>query len=101
MRNHMHLVVQTPLPNFGAGMQRLLGTYASYLNRRHDMSGHRFKRPFKSEPIKDERQLAAAIAYTAANPIRAGLCSEEAEWRWSSHGSGPCPHRPHVMAATH
>ena len=93
MRNHFHLVVQTPSPNFSAGMQRLLGTYAQYFNWRYSLSGHLFKRPFKSEPIKDEAQFAAAIAYVAANPVRAGLCAEVADWRWSSHGAVPDVHR--------
>jgi putative transposase len=97
MRNHVHLVVQTPLPNFGEGMQRLLGTYAKYLNWRYDGSGHVFKRPFKSERIKDERQLAATIEYVANNPVRAGLCAGPADWCWSSHGGDRNVHREAVL----
>ena len=93
MRNHFHLVVQTPEANFSAGMQRLLGTYAQYFNWRYGLPGHLFKRPFKSEPIRDDVQLLTAIAYVAANPVRAGLCAEEADWRWSSHGAAPDVHR--------
>ena len=43
-------------------MQRLLSAYVRYFNRRHKRGGHLFKRPFKSEPIKDERQFATAVA---------------------------------------
>jgi REP element-mobilizing transposase RayT len=100
MRNHVHLVVQTPLPNLGKGMQRLLGTYVCFFNRRHPRSGHLFKRPFKSERIRDERQLAAAIAYVAANPVNAGLCATEAAWRWSSHGEGFDIHRQALRGDT-
>jgi putative transposase len=93
MRNHFHVVVQTPLPNFGQGMQRLLGAYAAYFNRRYDRPGHLFNRPFKSERIRDELQLAVAIEYVAVNPVRAGLCADASEWRWSSHGAGNDVHR--------
>jgi putative transposase len=93
MGNHVHLVVQTSLPNFGEGMQRLLSTYVQFFNRRYERSGHLFKRPFKSERIRDERQLAAAIEYVAANPVRAGLCATARDWRWSSHGSARDFHR--------
>src|SRR4051812_29483966 len=87
MSNHVHLVVQTPLPNLGEGMQRLLGTYGKFFNWRYERSGHVFRRPFKSERINDERQLAVAIAYVAENPVRAGLCASSDAWPWSSHGS--------------
>ncbi len=93
MSNHVHLVVHTPLPNLGEGMQRLLGTYGKFFNWRYERSGHVFRRPFKSERIKDERQLVTAITYVAENPVRAGLCASADEWRWSSHGAmddAPC-----------
>ena len=97
MRTHVHLVVQTPRANFGEGMQRLLGTYAQYFNWRHEKSGHLFKRPFKSERIKDERQRNTAVAYVAANPVKAGLCAADSDWLWSSHGSAPCRYRRALM----
>jgi putative transposase len=101
MRNHFHIVVQTPLPNLGEGMQRLLGAYAAYFNRRYERPGHLFNRPFKSERISDERQLAVAIEYVALNPVRAGLCADPTEWRWSSHGSGNDVHRNALGMGVH
>jgi REP element-mobilizing transposase RayT len=71
MRNHFHLVVITTSANFSAGMQRLLSAYVRYFNGRHKRGGHLFKRPFKSEPIKDERQLAIAISYVGDTPVTA------------------------------
>jgi REP element-mobilizing transposase RayT len=93
MGNHVHLVIETCDGNLGRGMQRLLGTYARFFNRRHDRMGHLFGTTFKSEPIADDDQLATAIAYVAANPVRAGLCKVEGEWQWSSHGGAACVHR--------
>src|SRR3954464_6892704 len=87
MTNHVHLVIQTPEPNLGDGMQRLLGTYGKFFNWRYERPGHVFTRPFKSERIKDERQLVAAVEYCAENPVRAGLCDSTTDWRWSSHGA--------------
>ena len=34
--------------------------------------------------MRDERHLRAAISYTHENPVKAGLCGEAREWRWSS-----------------
>ena len=98
MRNHFHLVVITATANFSAGMQRLLSAYVRYFNRRHMRGGHLFKRAFKSEPIKDERQLAIAVAYVGNNPVRAGMCTEASEYRWSSHGEGDDAHRASLMS---
>ena len=35
MRNHFHLVIETPQANLVAGMKWLLGTYTGRFNRRH------------------------------------------------------------------
>lgn len=83
MRNHIHLVIETPLPNLGDGMRRLNGTYGTFFNRRYERSGHVFKRPFGSERITDEAHFAIAIEYVAKNPVTAGLCARPEEWRWS------------------
>ena len=97
MRNHFHLVTTTATANFSAGMQRLLSAYVRYFNHRHKRGGHLFKRPFKSEPIKDERQLGIAISYVADNPVRAGICEDAGDYRWSSHGTCEDPHRAWLM----
>jgi REP-associated tyrosine transposase len=39
MGNHFHLVVMTPVPNLGYGMQRLNSTYGTHVNRRYGRSG--------------------------------------------------------------
>lgn len=36
--------------------------------------------------IRNEKHLRATIAYIEQNPVKAGLCSNEADWRWSSAG---------------
>ena len=45
MRNHFHLVVETPQPNLVVGMKWLLGTYTMRFNRRHREFGHLFECP--------------------------------------------------------
>lgn len=48
MRNHFHLVVETPQANLIAGMQWLLGTSTARFNRRHKVFGHLFGGRYKS-----------------------------------------------------
>ena len=54
MRNHFHLVVETPEPNLSVGMKWLLQTYSSRFNRRHKFFGHVFSGRYKA-PLVDGR----------------------------------------------
>lgn len=85
MHNHVHLLVMTPEPCLGRGMQRLHGVYAQYFNRRHSRSGHLFQGRFGTKVMRSDAQLLLAARYIARNPVKAGLCGEPTEYRWSSH----------------
>jgi putative transposase len=84
MGNHYHLLVETPVPNLSDGMQRLLGPYAQLFNKRHESVGHVYQGRFGSRRIRDEVHLITTFRYIARNPVEAGLCAAEHEWRWSS-----------------
>jgi putative transposase len=86
MPNHVHLLVETPFANLGAGMQRLHGDYAHVFNERHGRSGHVFQGRYGSVRITTDEQLWTTAAYVALNPVAAGLCQAPEEWPWSSHG---------------
>ena len=85
MDNHLHLLVETPMPNLGSGMQWLHGRFAQLFNERHDRSGHVFQGRFGSVPMKGEGHLWTTVGYIAWNPATAGLCPRPADWHWSSH----------------
>jgi putative transposase len=42
MRNHFHLVIETPQPNLVPGMTWLMGLYTKRFNIRHKLCGHLF-----------------------------------------------------------
>jgi REP-associated tyrosine transposase len=85
MDNHLHLLVETPKPNLGAGLQRLQAPYAKTFNARHGTVGHLFQGPTRSKRINDDVHLITTLRYIARNPVAAGLCAAEADWPWSSH----------------
>lgn len=94
MTNHLHLLVETPEPNLGRGMQRLQGRYGLTFNRRHGHVGHLFQGRYGAVRVTSDEQLITVVRYIAANPMQAGLCRDESEWRWSSaaafrSGQGP------------
>jgi REP element-mobilizing transposase RayT len=89
MDNHVHLLIETPHPNLGIGVQRLHGVYARRFNDRHRHSGHLFQGRYGVVPIKSDEQLYAVVRYLAMNPVAAGLCSRPQDWRWSSCSRPP------------
>ena len=98
MQNHVHLLVQTPGADLGRGMQRLHGVYAQYFNRRHGRSGHLFQGRFGTKVMRSDAQLLLAARYIARNPVKAGLCGEATEWRWSHHRATLNGSRPGWLA---
>jgi REP element-mobilizing transposase RayT len=83
MNNHVHLLLETPLPNLSEGMQRIQSRYAQRFNRRHDRSGHLFQGRFKSVRVVSDAQLITVTRYIAMNPVEAGLCESAELWHWS------------------
>ncbi|HWY75166.1 MAG TPA: transposase, partial [Verrucomicrobiae bacterium] len=48
MRNHYHLLVETPEGNLVAGMKWLQGAYTQRYNARHEVFGHLFQGRYKA-----------------------------------------------------
>src|ERR1022692_4063006 len=89
MRNHFHLVIETPQPNLVAGMKWLLGTYTSRFNRRHKQFGHLFSGRYKSLIVDGSGSgyLRTVCDSVHLNPVRAKRLRPEQKRRdfaWSS-----------------
>ena len=89
MRNHFHLVVETPKPNLVAGMKWFLGTLTARFNRRHRLPGHLFAGRYKALVVDSESPgyFRTVCEYVHLNPVRARLLSMEApirDYAWSS-----------------
>lgn len=84
MPNHVHFVV---VPSEKGGLARLMQhphrRYAWRINKRMNWQGHLWQARFYSCPM-DERHLIAAVRYVELNPVRARLCEDPRDWRWSS-----------------
>jgi putative transposase len=84
MSNHVHLLVETPRPNLGAGMQQLHGRYAQGFNERHRVAGHVFQGRYGARKIRDDIHLVTAHRYVEGNPVEAALVARPEDWPWSS-----------------
>ena len=87
MRNHYHLLVETPRANLDDAMQRLNGTYAMRFNRHHERTGHVFQGRYGTKLITDDDYALTVVRYIAANPVQAGVCAAPEDWPWSSYAA--------------
>ena len=84
MRNHYHLVIQTPEPNLSRGMHWLNGAYAAWFNRVHGRSGHLFGGRFKAFLVEKDSYFTRVLRYVVLNPVRAKIVRRPEDYRWSS-----------------
>jgi len=91
MRNHFHLVLETPEANLVVGMKWLLGVYTKRFNIRHKECGHLFAGRYKALHVEGsgDGYLRTVCDYVHLNPARAGLLKggQPLEgFPWSSYG---------------
>jgi len=105
MRNHFHLVIETPEANLVAGMKWLLGVYTTRFNIRHRWCGHLFAGRYKALPVEASGNgyLQTVCDYVHLNPVRAGLLADGQaleSFAWSSYADYiKAPRETSVLAA--
>ncbi len=87
MSNHYHLLLETPKANLSLAMRQLNGLYAQSFNRRHGRCGHVFQARFRSILVQKESHLLRCARYIVRNPVRARMCEQPGQWRWSSYNA--------------
>jgi putative transposase len=92
MTNHFHLLLR---PEVGQSISRILQSltvaHTWRYHKRHRSSGHVWQGRFKSPLIQDDAHLLVVLRYIEANPLRAKLVTNLADYQWSSfpcHGLG-------------
>lgn len=84
MDNHIHILIQEIDNNLSTAMRSLCTSYALYINKKYQRTGHLFDNRYRSETISDDKYLFAALRYIHQNPVKAGICSNVEDYRWSS-----------------
>ena len=84
MNNHIHLlVVPERETSLSSGVGMVHRHYSRMVNLREDTHGYLFQGRFFSCPLADY-YLPAVLKYIALNPVRAGICKQASEYKWSS-----------------
>jgi REP element-mobilizing transposase RayT len=95
MRNHYHLLLETPRANLAAFMQQLNTSYTMRYNVRHARVGHVFSGRYKAKLVAGDEYLLALTRYVHLNPVQieemrgrplAERITALREYRWSSYG---------------
>ena len=69
MRNHAHLLCETPQANLSAFMHKLQTAYTVYYNLRHRRAGHLMQGRFGAEPVAGDEYLLKLSRYIHLNPV--------------------------------
>ena len=87
MDNHVHFVIRENQGNLSSYIKGISIGYVCYFNKKYGKAGHLFYDRFKSEAIKNEGQLLAAIRFVHNNPVKENIAREDGEYKWSSYNS--------------
>ena len=84
MTNHIHLIA---VPKTKDGLATAIGQahqrYTRIINFRQKKRGYLFQGRFHS-CVMDKPYFLAAVAYVELNPVRAKVCAQAWDYRWSS-----------------
>ncbi|HET7672741.1 MAG TPA: transposase [Burkholderiales bacterium] len=86
MPNHVHLLVSPDRPGGVALMMQDVGRrYVRIFNDVYKRTGTLWEGRYKAAMIDSERYLLVCQRYIELNPVRAGLVSAPADYRWTSY----------------
>jgi putative transposase len=91
LNNHFHLLIRPLETTISRIVQSLLVSHTQRYHKHYRSGGHVWQGRFKSPIIQDDEHMLTVLRYIEANPLRAGIVIDAAEYRWSSysvHGMG-------------
>jgi len=104
VRNHYHVVNETPNANLVSGTAWLQSTYTIRLNNRRKLTGHVLSGRYKAQVVEGSGNgyLRSACDYVHLNPVRARLLAPEDRllanpWRNFPWYLAAREHRPHWL----
>ncbi len=86
MKNHYHLLLETPRSNLSQILHHINGAYTNYYNAKRKRAGHLFQGRYKSILVDKDAYCQELSRYIHLNPVRAGIAYSASEYPWSSYG---------------
>lgn len=98
MPNHIHLLIEAVISrNISKFMHWLNRGYTGYFNAQYSKVGHLWQGRFKSRPIIKGQYLIHCANYIEANPVRAELVNDIANYRWTSYRERCLLSKSHIL----
>lgn len=69
MKNHVHLLAETPQANLSSFMHKVQTAYTVYYNLRHKRAGHLMQGRFGAKPVDGDEYLLKLSRYIHLNPV--------------------------------
>jgi putative transposase len=91
LSNHFHLLIRPKGTSISRIVQSLLVSHTQRYHKHYRSGGHVWQGRFKSPVIQNDEHALTVLRYIEANPLRAGIVTDAADYRWSSyrvHGLG-------------
>src|SRR3989338_3365696 len=87
MDNHYHLLIHTPQAGLSRAMRHINGVYTQKFNWHHRTDGPLFRGRYRALLVDDDEYLLQLVRYIHLNPVKAGLCENPLDHKWTSHRS--------------
>lgn len=85
MDNHYHFIIKANKTPISEVMFFINNVLSKYLGRELNRTGHIFEKRYTCKLISTDSYLIWLLRYIHRNPIRAGICTNLDDYRWSSH----------------
>ena len=82
----LHESITYRMHDLGEFMKALLQRFSRWFNTNHQRTGTLWESRFKSVLVEDGIAAQTMAAYIDLNPVRAGMVTDPADYRWSSYG---------------
>jgi REP element-mobilizing transposase RayT len=82
----LHASITYRMHDLGEFMKALLQRFSRWFNATHERTGTLWESRFKSVLVEEGIAAKTMAAYIDLNPVRAGMVTDPADYRWSGYG---------------
>lgn len=89
MWNHHHFLLRLVNGGLSDGMRALHSNFSRRMNAKYGLTnqGHLVRHCFFASEATTLESVTSRARYIDLNPVRAGLCRQPTDWRWSSYAA--------------
>lgn len=99
MTNHAHLLVTPQAPDSVSRMMQTLGrNYVRYVNDVYQRTGTLWEGRYRAALVDNDKYVLTCYRYIELNPVRARMCDDPSQYRWSSYRANALGEHDAILA---